>query len=83
MCLNVIFILIRFLIEIRLNPALTVVCLFIYILFVCLFTYFISIISWSLKLEQIKPSCWLCQAYFKVSNILYYVSSMGEIKEGG
>ena len=72
--LNVVFILIKFLIEFGLNPALAVVCLFIYILFVCLFTYFISIISWSLKLEQITPPCWLCHAYFKVSNILYYVS---------
>ena len=74
MFLNIIFTCIKSLIGWRLNPALTVVCLFIYILFVCLFTYFISIISWSLKLEQITPPCWLCHAYFKVSNILYYVS---------
>ena len=53
MFLNVVFTLLKFLIEFGLNPALTVVCLFIYILFVCLFTYFISITSWSLKLEQI------------------------------
>ena len=45
MFLNVVFTLIKFLIEFGLNPALAVVCLFIYILFVCLFTYFISIIS--------------------------------------
>ena len=45
-------------------------CLFIYIIFVCFFfTYFISIISWSLKLEQITPPHWLCHAYYKVSNI--------------
>merc|ERR1712082_551607 len=71
--LNVVFILIKFLIEFGLNPALAVVCLFIYILFVCLFTYFISIISWSLKLEQITPPCWPCHEYFKVSNILYKI----------
>ncbi len=69
--LNVIFILIKFLIEFGLNPALAVVCLFIYILFVCLFTYFISIISQAQKLEQITPPCWPCHEYFKVSNILY------------
>ena len=69
--LNVVFTLVKFLIEFRLNPALNVVCLFIYILFVCLFTYIISIISWSLKLEQITPSHWLCHAYYKVSNIFY------------
>ena len=74
MFLNVVFTLVKFLIEFRLNPALTVVRLFIYILFVCLFTYFIPIISWSLKLEKLTPPCWLCHAYFKVSNILYYVS---------
>ena len=72
--LNNVFTLIKLLREFGLNPALTVVFLFIYILFVCLFTYLISIISWSLKLEQIKPPCWLCDAYFKVSNILYNVS---------
>merc|ERR1712115_152085 len=70
MFLNVVFTLIKHLIELGLNPALTVVCLFIYILFVCLFTYLISIISWSLKLEQITPH-WLCHAYYKVSNIFY------------
>merc|ERR1712082_125977 len=69
MFLNVVFTLIKLLIKFGLNPALTVVCLFIYILFVCLFTYLISIISWSLKLEQITPPCWLCHAYFKFSNI--------------
>ena len=74
MFLIVVFTLLKFLIEFELNPTLTLVCLFLYILFVCLFTYFISIISWSLKLEQITPPCWLCHAYFKVSNILYYVS---------
>ena len=68
--LNLVFILIKFLIDFGLNPALAVVCLFIYILFVCLFTYFISIISWSLKVEQITPPCQLCHAYLKVSNIL-------------
>ena len=26
------------------------------------------------KIDQITPPCWLCHAYFKVSNILYYVS---------
>ena len=36
--------------------------------------YFISIINWSLKLEQITPPCRLYHEYFKVSNILYYVS---------
>merc|ERR1711895_336613 len=50
----------KFLIEFRLNPTLTVVCLFMCILFGCSFTYFISIISWSLKLEQLTPPCWLC-----------------------
>ncbi len=45
MFLNVVSTLKRFLIEHRLNSALAVVCLFIYILFVCLFTYFISIMS--------------------------------------
>ena len=68
MFLNVVFTLIKLLIESGLNPALTVVCLFIYTLFVCLFTYFISIISWSLKLEQITFPCWLCYAYFKASD---------------
>ena len=63
----------KFLIEFRLNPTLTVVCLFMYILFVCLFTYLISIISCSLKLEQITPPCQLCHAYYKVSNILYQI----------
>merc|ERR1712082_528825 len=43
--LNVVFTLKRFIIEFRLNSALAVVCLFIYILFICLFTYFISLIS--------------------------------------
>ena len=70
---NVVFTLIKFSIEFGLNPALAVVCLFIYILFVCLFTYFISIISLSLKLEQITPPHWLCHAHFKVSNILYWI----------
>ena len=65
MFLNVIFKLVKFLIEFRLNPALTVVYLS---------TYFRSIISWSLKLEHLTPPCWLCHAYFKVSDILYYVS---------
>ena len=74
MFLNVIFTLVKFLIEFELNPAINVVCLFIYILFVCLFTYFTSIISWSLKLEHITPPCWLIYVYLKVSNILYYVS---------
>ena len=37
MFLNVLFTLLKFLIEFGLNPALTVVCLFKYILFVCLF----------------------------------------------
>ena len=73
MFLNVVFTLIKFLIEFGLNPALAVVCLFIYILFVCLFTYFISIIIWALRLEQIIPS-WLFHAYLKFSNILYYDS---------
>ena len=73
MFLNVVFTLIKLLIEFGLNPALTVVCLFIYILFVCLFTYFISIISWSLKLELIIPPRLLCYAYFKLSNILYQI----------
>ena len=71
--LNAVFTLIKFSIEFGLNPALAVVCLFIYILFVCLFTYFISIISLSLKLEQITPPHWLCHAHFKVSNILYWI----------
>ena len=74
MFLNVIFTLVKFLIEFELNPAINVVCLFIYILFVCLFTYFTSIISWSPKLEQLPPPCWICHAYFKVFNILHYVS---------
>ena len=74
MFLNGVFTLIIFLIYFGLNPALALVYLFIYILFVCLFTYFISIISWSLKLEQITPPCWLYHTYFKVSNILYYAS---------
>ena len=84
MFLNVIFTLIKFLIEFGLNLALAVVLfvyiqiLFVYlfkqIFFVCLFTYSISIISWSLKLEQITPPCQLCHAYFKVSNIFYYIS---------
>ena len=58
----------KILIEFRLNPALTVFCLFIYILFVCLFTYFTSITSWSLKLEQLTPPYLLCRAYLKASN---------------
>ena len=79
MFLKVVFTLIKFLIEFGLNPAIAVVCLsiqvlfvclFIQILFVCLFTYFISIISWSLKLEQITRLCQLYHAYFKVSNII-------------
>ena len=73
MFLNVVFTIIKFCIEFGLNPALTVICLFIYILFVCLFTYLISIISCSLKLEQITPPCQLCHAYYKVSNILYQI----------
>ena len=73
MILNVVFTIIKFCIEFGLNPALTVICLFIYILFVCLFTYLISIISCSLKLEQITPPCQLCHAYYKVSNILYQI----------
>merc|ERR1711989_8523 len=49
-------------------------CLFVYIHIVCLFfTYLISIISWSLKLEQITPPHWLCHAYYKVSNIFYQI----------
>merc|ERR1711867_341371 len=71
--LNVAFTLKRFLIELGLIPALTVVCLFIYIFIVCLFTYLISIISWSLKLEQITPPHWLCHAYYKVSNTFYLI----------
>merc|ERR1711867_262807 len=71
--LNVVFVLIKFTIEFGLNPALVVDCLFLYILFVCLFTYFISIISLSLKLEQITPPHWLCHTYFKVSNISYSI----------
>ena len=71
MFLNVVITIIKLLKEFGLNPALTVVCLFIYILFVCLLTYLISIISWSLKLEQIIPPHWLCHAYYKVSNIFY------------
>ena len=73
MFLNVVFTLIKLLIEFGLNPALTVVCLLIYILFVCLFTYFISIISLSLKLEQITPPRWQCHEHFRVSNILYWI----------
>jgi len=68
---NVVFTLVKFFIKLRLNATFTVVYLLICILFVCLFTSFISIISWSLKLEQLTPPCWLCHAYLKVIDILY------------